>query len=283
MKCQAQEKKQCSKGHISSWRCSEGEPKSCRACERKRKEADRKAQKAAAEQLKQEEDDRKHQETVRKYDEDIQRLADGRARERLEAERAAVIEQKKTDLANAKKRSVRDSTSTPVRRPDPIYPVGPPQISSPDSRPDIVSQVTPSAGPKPTPQTRSLLQEHITAAITHNSSPSKTEWQRQKDQLNAVNPSIDEIMGMIGLEEVKSQVLRIKAKVDTSIRQNTDLKKERFGLVLLGNPGTGLWFRSSFHGLTNNYRENYGSETICQSPHILASSSWRPLHRDNWI
>ena len=46
-------------------------------------------------------------------------------------------------------------------------------------------------------------------------------------------------MEMIGLEDVKSQVLKIKAKVDTSIRQHTDLKKERFGLVLLGNPGTG--------------------------------------------
>jgi hypothetical protein len=35
------------------------------------------------------------------------------------------------------------------------------------------------------------------------------------------------------------QVLRIKAKVDTSIRQGINLKKERLGLVLLGNPGTG--------------------------------------------
>jgi hypothetical protein len=47
-------------------------------------------------------------------------------------------------------------------------------------------------------------------------------------------------MEMIGLEDVKSQVLRIKAKVDTSVRQDTDLKKERLGLVLLGNPGTGM-------------------------------------------
>lgn len=38
---------------------------------------------------------------------------------------------------------------------------------------------------------------------------------------------------------MKSQVLRIKSKVDTSIRQGTDLKTERLGLVLLGNPGTG--------------------------------------------
>jgi hypothetical protein len=72
-----------------------------------------------------------------------------------------------------------------------------------------------------------------------------TEWQRQKDQENASNPAIDKIMEMIGLEDVKSQVLRIKSKVDTSIRQGTDLKTERLGLVLLGNPGTGQSLRRS--------------------------------------
>jgi DNA replication protein DnaC len=46
-------------------------------------------------------------------------------------------------------------------------------------------------------------------------------------------------MSMIGLESVKSKVLEIKARVETAVRQNTDLKKERLGLVLLGNPGTG--------------------------------------------
>ena len=72
-------------------------------------------------------------------------------------------------------------------------------------------------------------------------------------------------MEMIGLEQVKSQVLRIKAKVDTSIRQNTDLKKERFGLVLLGNPGTGLSLILCIflYILSNNHRKNHGSETLC--------------------
>jgi hypothetical protein len=43
-----------------------------------------------------------------------------------------------------------------------------------------------------------------------------------------------------GLEDVKAQVLRIKAKIETSIRQGTDLRKERLRLVLMGNPGTGI-------------------------------------------
>ena len=239
MKCQAQDQKQCSKGHNTSWRCSEGEPKSCHACERVRKEAERNAQKAAAEQVKQEEDARKHQEAVRKYDEKIQQLADGLKRQRLEAQRAAIIEQKEKDLANAKERARKASTSTLVSKSAPVSPADPPPTSIPGSWPAPAKQ-NPSAAPKSTPQSRALLHNHIKAAVAHNASPSKTEWQRQKDQLTAANPAIDEIMDMIGLEEVKSQVLRIKAKVDTSIRQSTDLKKERFGLVLLGNPGTGL-------------------------------------------
>jgi hypothetical protein len=47
-------------------------------------------------------------------------------------------------------------------------------------------------------------------------------------------------MDMIGLEDVKSKVLKIKAKIDTVIRQGTDVKDERFGVTLLGNPGTGM-------------------------------------------
>ncbi|KAK0188464.1 P-loop containing nucleoside triphosphate hydrolase protein [Armillaria mellea] len=53
------------------------------------------------------------------------------------------------------------------------------------------------------------------------------------------NQAIDAIMEMVGLEAVKKQILRIKAKIDVSKRQNIDISKERFNIVLLGNPGTG--------------------------------------------
>jgi hypothetical protein len=70
-------------------------------------------------------------------------------------------------------------------------------------------------------------------------SPSAEEWQRQK-ALGAVNPAIDELMDMIGLEEVKRQVLNIKAKVEVCKRQRVDLRSERFNIIFQGNPGTGL-------------------------------------------
>jgi hypothetical protein len=77
-------------------------------------------------------------------------------------------------------------------------------------------------------------------------SPSKREWLRQKNMEGASNLSIDAIMNMTGLEEVKQKVLNIKAKIDVSIRQNASLKRERFNVVLLGNPGTGKCSRFGF-------------------------------------
>jgi hypothetical protein len=71
-------------------------------------------------------------------------------------------------------------------------------------------------------------------------SASRDEWQRQKDMEGANNDAIDAIMEMIGLEEVKSQVLKLKAKIDTSVRQGASLKQECFNTTFLGNPGTGI-------------------------------------------
>jgi len=56
---------------------------------------------------------------------------------------------------------------------------------------------------------------------------------------NASNGAIDSLREMTGLEEVKAQVLKIKARADTALRQNTNMKDERYGIVLLANPGTG--------------------------------------------
>lgn len=70
-------------------------------------------------------------------------------------------------------------------------------------------------------------------------SAAKQEWQRRKDEENAKNDAIDELMGLVGLEQVKEQVLAISAKVEICKLQKTDLKNERFHIVFQGNPGTG--------------------------------------------
>lgn len=65
------------------------------------------------------------------------------------------------------------------------------------------------------------------------------EWKYLKQLEGAKSEPLDELMGMIGLEEVKSEFLSVKSKVDTAIRQDVSLDKERFGCSMLGNPGTG--------------------------------------------
>jgi hypothetical protein len=75
-------------------------------------------------------------------------------------------------------------------------------------------------------------------ATTGKSTP-EAEWERQKNVEGANNVHIDAVMDMIGLEDVKKKMLRIKDKIEVFQRQNTSLKHERFNIVLLGNPGTG--------------------------------------------
>ena len=87
--------------------------------------------------------------------------------------------------------------------------------------------------------TRKACEPRGTALPPEYISPAKEEWKRQKSVDNAYNPHIDQVMEMVGLENVKEHVLKIKAKVDISKRQGTSLSDERFSIAFLGNPGTG--------------------------------------------
>lgn len=44
--------------------------------------------------------------------------------------------------------------------------------------------------------------------------------------------------GLIGMENVKSHLLKTKAKIDTMLRQGVNLTEEVFDLLITGNPGT---------------------------------------------
>lgn len=65
------------------------------------------------------------------------------------------------------------------------------------------------------------------------------EWLHLKTFEGAKSEPLDELMSMIGLEAVKSAFLEIKWKVDTALRQNIPVGRERYNCSMLGNPGTG--------------------------------------------
>lgn len=67
----------------------------------------------------------------------------------------------------------------------------------------------------------------------------KQEWEHLKEFEGAKSEAMDELMSMIGLEEVKQSFLGIKDRVDTALRQGISLQKERFSCSMLGNPGVG--------------------------------------------
>lgn len=70
-------------------------------------------------------------------------------------------------------------------------------------------------------------------------SQAREDWEQLKLHEGAKSQALDELMDMIGLEDVKSAFLSIKSRVDTALRQAISLNDERFGCVMLGNPGTG--------------------------------------------
>lgn len=261
--------KKCEKGHIIKWKCHVSQPTTCSVCERAKKQALKKAQQDLEEQRRRDENQQRHLIEVAKIEAEIEKTTLDMKDQRIVKEQQNILAQKRKDLAAARKMAIRSQTAPTEVESDHIYSDsdGPGTRKSQSGTKNTKSRTqatgpapppTQSKSPQPkqpkspqpkqsmqTPQTETKksvksLRKHIDDAIEHNSSPSKTEWQRQKDQENAQNPAIDAIMEMIGLEDVKDKILRIKAKVETAKRQNTDLKKERLGLVLLGNPGTGM-------------------------------------------
>lgn len=105
-------------------------------------------------------------------------------------------------------------------------------------------------------KTTKISQETSTQSAEFPDS-AQSRWGFSKKSEGAKSKPLDELIGMIGLEDVKVQFLDIKATVDTKvrsssiifmvktksiclqIRQDVDFAKQRYGCSFLGNPGTG--------------------------------------------
>ncbi|KDR65734.1 hypothetical protein GALMADRAFT_106825 [Galerina marginata CBS 339.88] len=273
--CKEMMPSKCPDGHPQSWMCSKGPPTTCNKCERTKKLAKQKQQEDLAAQARRDAEQKAHLDRMDALNAQIVEAARLQQDARLSQERANAIKQKENNLAFL--RASQSASSTHHLPPVSIghnlslidgsntlnTPVGgqiAPGLAVTDgsvqaaggqgvtavlnsSKPsllskmwDAVSTINPLAGlQKP-------VNQHQAAGKPLKKleqSPSQLEWKRQKNIEGAQNDAIDAIMEMTGLEIVKSQVLGIKAKIDTSIRQNASFKRERFNVVLLGNPGTG--------------------------------------------
>ena len=262
MGCKESISSTCDAGHKQSWKCGDGRPKSCQKCEREAKLAKERQEREIEAQKRREIEQRAHLARMDALNAEIAKEHRAREDARLDQERAQAIKQKEDELAALNATRAKPTAPAPVQTRSPTLstlqqmsppfnisatasailsrstdgrdiPTSPVNVPAPSNSPlppvkeETTNDMPPSGvvSPKPFPQ----LAE----------SPSKTEWSRQKNMEGASNPSIDAIMDMTGLEEVKKKVLDIKTKIDVSTRQNASLKNERFNAVFLGNPGTG--------------------------------------------
>ena len=53
--------------------------------------------------------------------------------------------------------------------------------------------------------------------------------------------TMDELMELVALEEVKIQFLNILTQIEICAQQQADIKEQRFHAVFQGNPGTGKY------------------------------------------
>lgn len=245
MKCESVLKNKCPKGHVKSWKCHAKAPSSCHQCEREAKDLQVKQQKAVEAQERREKDlevkqqkalevqerrekaDREHAERMAELNEELDNKRQTQRDTQLAKERTLAIQQKKNEIATA--------TQSTVRKSDP-------QQGNPGSSTDL-ADIAPSRSKSLDKQPANPILK--VAPRTKRDSAAKNDWQRQKAVEGANNDAIDSIMEMIGLEDVKLQILRIKAKIDLGIRQNTSSKDERFNVIFQGNPGTGTFFHTA--------------------------------------
>ena len=231
LKCMYMLNDKCAKGHKRSWKCH-NPPRGCPKCDAEVRKAREEAQRILKQQEKSAREEHEHLEYMARIDAMIaterQRLKDAQS----SRSRALAVLQKERDLADAKSMTLppfippsntQDTASTSPRKElDPQ----PPSIPSTSSNDPGMQPPNPANLPLPkwTKQRQSLAKE---------------DWKRQKKYENAQNNAIDSLMDMIGLEEVKLQILQIKAKIEVSIRQNADMSSDRLNVSFLGNPGTG--------------------------------------------
>jgi hypothetical protein len=228
----------CPNGHPLSWKCFKNTPVTCVKCEREAKLAEERQQEAFRRQQKQEEEQLAHNQRMAKLEREIALQRQTARDAQIDQDRKIAIQQKEKDLEEATSQAARSSLISGANGPQ-------------DAKRTLNQRPTDSEPPRmgKENQTREigdpdLMQSKGTTAKVVRplpKSPSEDEWRRRKDVEGESNDAIDGIMDLIGLEDVKKQVLRIKAKVDTAKRQCVSLKDERFNVVLLGNPGTGIF------------------------------------------
>ncbi|KAI1495866.1 P-loop containing nucleoside triphosphate hydrolase protein [Biscogniauxia marginata] len=244
--------------HKIIWQCSLKQRPACQACRQEKEEQMRKARRdknlelqRQAKQLAYAKELKAVQEMITSQRELIKEKQEERLRQqtlkRYQEELAQVTkEAQKQNTTTAPSTTAKKSKNKPDQpAPDPTkneqsqknYKTSPSQAGT--NKKDVDQTPKPEIESQDGDDEPEAPSIDIEVPLPTRKSSAEEDWQHQKEYEQASNEALDNLMGMIGLESVKMEFLNIKARVDTSIRQGTSLKDERFGAALLGNPGTG--------------------------------------------
>jgi len=244
MLCEQVMTSNCTNGHAQTWKCHEKQPLTCRICERDAKRAAEQLQKDFELQKKRDAEQQVHDEKMAKVRERLDAQIQAQKDLHLAKEREAALKQQEQDVKDAEERLQQKVEAEKKRKDEEKKRAAEQATASPSSVAEtvintvksMVNSLTGTSPNQPSPDKTSAKND---TEKKKRVSEAQSDWQRRKDTDGVVNAHIDAIMEMIGLEPVKQRVLRIMDKVDVNVRQGTSLAKERFNVVLLGNPGTG--------------------------------------------
>ncbi|KAI1436113.1 P-loop containing nucleoside triphosphate hydrolase protein [Xylaria sp. CBS 124048] len=246
----------CTNGHKLVWRCSDKKPPPCQTCRLEKEEKERKARRDLELELERQEKQRAYAKKLAAMKDAIAKQHQAMNDKREELLRQQTLRQHEAELS----RLVEETKQVFASRASPLPRKA--DNSKPSSKKKAPhdgqgGQQQPSSGqgqkdqPKPDGQKvepgenepesedGSDVSDAEEPIPVRQPSSAEKDWQMQKALELASNEALDSLMDMIGLESVKQEFLTIKARVDTVVRQGVDLKGDRFGTSLLGNPGTG--------------------------------------------
>ncbi|KAF2178659.1 P-loop containing nucleoside triphosphate hydrolase protein [Zopfia rhizophila CBS 207.26] len=206
MDCEKIVEFKCSAGHVQKRKCHQAQPQTCKICESEDERSQKTLERDVELQDRRLRAQAKHDLEIADLDMQIRKIREDATDRQTALEREHVLKQKKRDLEAAQRQAAQSSQQASQK----------------------ASQAAQHSKPASSESNTEL--EH---------SFSELEWARQKRVEGASNAAIDDLMGLTGLEAVKGKFLDIKAKIETVERQGIDMKKERMGMVMLGNPGTG--------------------------------------------
>lgn len=285
MRCNRIIEVKCPNGHVQKRKCYEKQPLKCKQCDIDEKRAAKTLERDIELQDRRLKAQAQHDIDIAELDMQLRKIKEEVEDKKVAQERAQALDQKKRDL-EAAQRLASQATISPAK-------ISHAAVSQPTRPPSTtgtpVNDISKGKGarlpgtqgqktvniPKPSPPQPTAPKK----------SASKLEWERQKRIEGASNAAIDDLMALTGLEEVKEKFLDIKAKIETVARQGIDMKKERMGMVMLGNPGTGMLctgvraYRTSL--LTTSHRQDNSGAYICAIPRLRGSFTWKGVCRDH--